>query len=441
MSDFAMPAPTSILRRRPAGFALVEMMIATAILLGLVVGIYGLLDSSTRIAKQETLVAEAQQSVRAGIQELVRIVRQARAGQLYYGNAILPVANNIAGGQSIADLSGSPHYIRRGTDVLRVRGVLFGDEYALTAGDVTCSGSCDGTSLMTVTIRATANSGVVNFASGALPSLASKTRPFYFVVADATNQTVTVGSTIYLVPLYYVGRVEASSTWYTRTATTFSFAMNPQDPGARSLNASASGSPALQKPFLCGAVDDVLLFLDEGRVDATGSAADTHPVLSAARFDPGSGRFDIDPLVGEAEDFQVAYGIDGIDGSTPDRGISPAAVDTSGINRDEWVGNVATEIETSLTVSGSGPAQVSGFLDRSVASGPPNPSLATPALRSIWLSLLVKSADPDLKFAGPGAMGIRTLDSTVVSFSDSSSTGRPYRRRLQSFAVAMRNYQ
>jgi len=128
MSDFAMPAPTSILRRPPAGFALVEMMIATAILLGLVVGIYGLLDSSTRIAKQETLVAEAQQSVRAGIQELVRIVRQARAGQLYYGNAILPVANNIAGGQPITDVSAPPHYIRRGNDMLRVRGVLYGDE-------------------------------------------------------------------------------------------------------------------------------------------------------------------------------------------------------------------------------------------------------------------------------------------------------------------------
>src|SRR6266542_7023926 len=124
MSDFAMPAPTSILRRPPAGFALLEMMIATAILLGLVVGIYGLLDSSSRIAKQETLVTEAQQSARAGIQELVRIVRQARAGQLYYGDAILPFANNISGGQSILDLSGAAHFIRRGTDVLRVRGVL-----------------------------------------------------------------------------------------------------------------------------------------------------------------------------------------------------------------------------------------------------------------------------------------------------------------------------
>jgi prepilin-type N-terminal cleavage/methylation domain-containing protein len=436
-----MRVRTSRRAGRSDGFALVEMLVVTAILLVMVVGIYGLLDSSGRIAKQETFVADAQQSVRAGIQELVRIIRQARAGQLYYGNAILPVANNIPGGQSVRDLSDTPHFIRQGTDVLRVRGVLFGDEYALTSGDVVCSGSCDGTSVMTITIRATANSGVVNYPAGATPSLASKTRPFYFVVADASNQTVTVGSTIYLVPLYYVGRVEVSGTWYTQTPTTFTFTMNPQDAGARQLNAAAGGSPALQKPFLCGALDDVLIFVSEGVQDFTGSRADAHPGLSFALYDPATTRFDFNPLVGDVEDFQVAYGIDGIDGSLPDRGISPAAVNSTGVNQDEWVGNVATEIETSLPISTSGTAHVDGFIDRSVSSGPPNPSLATPALRSIWLSLIVKSYDPDGQYAGPGAMGIRALDSTAVSFSDSSSTGRPYRRRVQSFAVAMRNYQ
>jgi prepilin-type N-terminal cleavage/methylation domain-containing protein len=436
-----MRVRTSRRAGRSDGFSLVEMLVVTAILLTLMVGIYGLLDSSGRITKQETLVAEAQQSVRAGIQELVRVIRQARAGQLYYGNAVLPFANNIPGGQSVRDLSDKEHFIRQGTDVLRVRGILFGDEYALTAGDVVCSGSCDGTSVMTITIRSTANSGVVNYPDGGTPALASKTRAFYFAVADATNQTVTVGSSIYLVPLYYVGRVEVSGTWYTQTPTTFTFTMNPQDAGARQLNATAGGSPSLQKPFLCGAVDDVLLFVDEGPQDLTGSQTDSHPVLSIGLYDPTTGRFDVNPLIDEVEDFQVAYGIDGADGTPPDRGVSPATVNTTSANQDEWVGNVATEIETSLPISTTGTPHVDAFIDRSVQSGPPSPLLATPALRSIWLSLIVKSSDPDGQYAGPGAMGIRALDSTAVSFSDSSSTGRPYRRRVQSFAVVMRNYQ
>jgi type IV pilus assembly PilW-like protein len=427
--------------RNLVGFALVEMLVAIAVLLGILLGIYDLLDSSGRIAKQETLVADAQQSVRAGLQQLVRIVRQARAGQFYFGNAILPVANNIVGGQSITDVANTRHFIRRGTDVLRVRGVIFGDEYALGSGDVTCSGGCDGTSLMTITIRATANSGVVNYPTGSVPSLASKTHSFYFVVADAGSQTVTVGNTMYLVPLYYVGRIDPVGNWYSQTPTTFTFSMNPQDAGARQMNANASGAPALQKPFLCGAADDILLFVDEGSVDATDSPADTHPTLSAGLLDAATSRIDVQPLVGEVEDFQVAYGIDGIDGSTPDRGVSSTAVDTTGVNRDEWVGNVATEIETSLSISPLGTPHVNGFIDTSIASGPPNPNLATPALRAVWLSLVVKSADPEIRYDGPGAWGFQTLDSTAVSFSNSLATGRPYRRRVQSFAVAMRNYQ
>jgi len=57
------------------------------------------------------------------------------------------------------------------------------------------------------------------------------------------------------------------------------------------------------------------------------------------------------------------------------------------------------------------------------------------------ISLAVKSRDPEMKFAGPGAMGVVLLDSTAKSMSDPSITGRPYRRRIQSLAVSLRNFQ
>src|SRR5688572_19651230 len=267
-----MPVRTEILRgaRRAgardgqAGMTLIEVVVAVAVLVGIGLGLYGLLDSSNWLAKQETNVSEAQQSARVGIYEVSRMIRQARTGQLYYGNAILPVSNNSPGGTSLLDLSGGAHYIRQGTDVIGVRGILLGDRYAMTSGDVSCGGSCSTTSTMSVTIRATANTGVVNFPAGSTPSLASRTRPFYFMVADGSTQPVTAGGKTYLIPLYYVGRVETAGTWYTQSSDTFTFTMNPQDAGARKFNASDSGAPALEKPYSGGAVDEIVFFVDEG---------------------------------------------------------------------------------------------------------------------------------------------------------------------------------
>ena len=238
-----MPAPTR--RRGERGISLIEALVAIVVMVGIMLGLYAMLDSSNRLAKQETNVSEAQQSARVGIYEMSRAVRQARVGQLYYGNAILPHTNNSAGGTFLTDLSGARHYIRKGTDVISVRGILTGDRYTITTGDVTCPGSCDSSALMSVTIRATSNNGVPNYPSGTTPSIANRTRPFYFVVADGSTRTVSAGGKIYLIALYYVGLVDTTGTWYTQTAETFTFTMNPQDAGARKLNAPSGGAPSL----------------------------------------------------------------------------------------------------------------------------------------------------------------------------------------------------
>src|SRR5688500_11936667 len=165
-------------RARELGITLIEVILTTAVLVVVMVGLYVLLDSSNKLAKQETNVAEAQQSARIGVYEVARVIRQGRVGGLFVANAILPVGNNVAGGTSLRDLSGNEHFIRSGTDVIGVRGILSGDKYALTTGDVTCAGSCATTTAMTVTIRATSTNGVENYAPGETPSFAAKTRPF-----------------------------------------------------------------------------------------------------------------------------------------------------------------------------------------------------------------------------------------------------------------------
>lgn len=423
---------------------LIEALVATTVMASLAVGLYTLLESSNRLAKQETNVAVAQQAARASMLELTRVVRQARAGQLFFANAILPIANNSPGGTFLPDLSGAPHYVRKGTDVLAVRGVVLGDRYSLTSGDVTCGSIlCSANTPMTVTIHSTANNGVVNYRSGEAPSFATRTRPFYFAVLYGTLQTVTIANTGFLIPLYYVGRVDTTGNWYTKTADTFTFTMDPRDEGARQFNAVTGVVRELvQSPYSCGPVDEVRFFVDEGGADASSSHADTHPALVEAIYDPASGRYDIQPLVDEVEDFQVAYGVDGADGSARDRGIAPSNLDTSGVNRDEWVGNVATEVETTLPFSTTEPHFIDAFLDRTVSPGVPDLfSRAVPALRSVWLSLVVKASDPDFQYEGPGAKGIQILDSTAVPFSSTSITGRTYRRRVMNLAVSLRNFQ
>ena len=425
-------------RRSEKGLTLIEALITLAVLAIVLAGLYALLDSSNKLAKQETHVAEAQQSVRIGVSELARVIRQGRVGGLFIGNAILPIENNSGGGVSLTDVAGNPHYVRKGTDVIEVRGILSGDKYALTTGDVSCAGSCATTTAMTVTIRATSANGVRNFPDGGQPSVAGKTRPFYFVVADSSTEVVTTSGGTYLVPVYSIGLIDPVGAWYTLTATSFSFVMDPSDTGARKLLAAPPSATDLDKPFSAGVLDLVRFFVDEGDTDASSSNLDTHPSLAEATFDPGSGNYEIQPLIEEVEDFQIAFGVDGINGTPVDRGISPAVI-LPAANADEWVGNVAGEIGSKLPVTGTEPKRVDAFLDTSVPSGPTAPVGALAALRSVMMSLVVKSTDPDFRYDGPGGRGLTVLDSTAKNFS--TATGRPYRRRLQTLAVSLRNYQ
>jgi hypothetical protein len=436
--------PGSRRRENERGFSMLEALVTMVLTVSVGIGLYNLLDSSNRLTKQEIEVSVAQQDSRTGMAELSRIVRQARAGQLFYGNAILPVANNAPGGTFVTDLAGSSHYIRKGTDVLSVRGVLLGDRYGVTGGDVSCGALvCSADTPMTVTIHATDANGVQNFPSGSAPAIASRTRPFYFSVVYGTLQNVTITGTEFLVPLYYVGLVNTAGSWYTQTADTFTFVMDPRDTGARLWNVvNGVVRELVQAPYAAGPVDEILFFVDEGASNASASKLDTHPSLAEGVFDPSTGRYDVQPLVDEVEDFQVAFGVDGADGSVHDRGVQPTRVDTSAVNKDEWVGNVANEIETGLAVTTTEPHFIDAFIDRTVSPTVPDIfARAVPALRSVWLSLVVKSSNSDIRYGGPGARGIQALDSTALSFSSPSITGRPYRRRLASLAVSLRNYQ
>ena len=138
--------------RRQSGFSLVELLVTIVIMAEVLVGLLILFDSSSRLARAQTHLAEIQQSLRVGQQEVVRYARLAGIGGLPITRINLPtdpmdhtydldgafplsgiavsVYNNVDEGTIVSvvnpDIIGdtSTNNVVPGSDVLLVRGVL-----------------------------------------------------------------------------------------------------------------------------------------------------------------------------------------------------------------------------------------------------------------------------------------------------------------------------
>lgn len=437
------PPPRSARPRpgRPRGFTLVEGLVALVIVSILIIGLLTLLDSSNRLAKQETQVADAQGSGRSAIYEVTRLVRQARVGHLSPLNSVMPFVNNATNETITAGTV--THTLRPGTDAVLLRGVLFDDAYFFNTGDVACAGgACTGSGTATVTLRQQTATGFQNFPAGQLPGLAARTEPFFFVVSDTSSQALVVNASgapaTYAIPRYYVGLVSADTagSWYVHDTTavpqTFQFTVDFTDATARTMNASTALADGLERPFSGGVVDEIVLFVDRGPQDpAALGGRYTHPFLAQA-IRQGDGGWQVQRLIDDVEDLQLAYGIDGVDGSTPDRGVDPAAVSATK-DADEWVFNADEEV----LVASANPVRYEDFVvgPAFAPTSPVQPAQATPALRAVFVSVVTKSLDPDPRFEGPGALGVKTFDSAAQPVSP-----QPYRRRVQTMAVYLRNF-
>jgi hypothetical protein len=233
---------------------------------------------------------------------------------------------------------------------------------------------------------------------------------------------------------------------------------------AQSLNAGGAFPSGMASPSRGGVLDDRVYFIDNGPANATCNAAKAnqspgpcHPTLAVADL-PGAGdpiaNASVTGLVDDIEDLQVAYGIDFYDersntgtyiapapASPPDApfpsdgsitilsqstfnqivagtlpNVDPAE-DASGPDLDEWIWNAAGE-----------PA--AGTLDETTDLS---------RLRALMISVVAKSAEPDMKFTGQGSLGWPVMDSTAQSVS--AQNGARYHRRVQTVRLNPRNFQ
>ncbi len=128
-----------------AGFSLVELLVTIIILAEVLVGLLIIFDSSSRLARAQTHVAELQQSLRVGQAELTRFTRmtglgglpitplnaaaRARYGTFPAAGPAVSIFNNVEE-KTIVQLldptapSGSDDVILPGSDVLLLRGVF-----------------------------------------------------------------------------------------------------------------------------------------------------------------------------------------------------------------------------------------------------------------------------------------------------------------------------
>lgn len=116
------------MRRTQRGFTLIELLVASAVFAIFMIGILNLLDSSTKVAKIESSLADTQENVRFAAYHIMRTARM-------MGGATMPVAASVAGtdqwvaGELISNASGTvqiPGFggvtVMPGSDVLTLRG-------------------------------------------------------------------------------------------------------------------------------------------------------------------------------------------------------------------------------------------------------------------------------------------------------------------------------
>ena len=128
------------------GFTLIEILVATAIFAIIMVGILNMLDTSTRLSKVETAVADTQENVRFAAYHIMRTVRM-------MGGAVLPFAADIGGtdswvmGELLSNQSGTVATdfgnvtVLAGSDVLTVHGFFEVSPFFIDRSDIITTGT------------------------------------------------------------------------------------------------------------------------------------------------------------------------------------------------------------------------------------------------------------------------------------------------------------
>ncbi len=321
---------------RQRGFSLIEVLVATAILAMVTVGLLSLFDTSAKISKAQTATSEVQENVRYSVSHIVRVARMAGSGglpavALGTGAPLLgavDVDDDTTGAFNIAGLTPIV-----GTDLLELRGAFGGDIVDL-GGTFSYNGTLDAGGTGTVTIAA-------NTVGGQSQADKISRLDTYFADADADPIPVVIAAPLRQDLALADGRRRAQALYGTALLTgssgggvyTFSAVQGDEDyDGFLQLSAQGLFPPGMENPSRMTMLDVVRFFV----------AYDQDGVPTLYRNEGISGANQ--PLVTDIVDLQVALGCD----RNQDGVITESADGTA----DEWLFNADGEAITDLYAAG-----------------------------------------------------------------------------------------
>jgi len=334
--------PATAKRHAQAGFSLAELVVSLFVVVLLLVIILTLFDSTSKLARAQTYVADLQQSARVAQNEMVRYVRMAARGGLTRGTlpdnmVTIEVRNNVRDGlpeQSVGLGTPQSPLAMPDTDILTVRGV-FDHIYFLNSdpggGAVTFDDPDNPTSGTLIVQNPIPSTGMMQSLQGLIKAK-TENRPEAILIASPLGGT-----------LYHVVELDPGTSDVTnpsRLVLKFKITGGTHNADYNSVSANAVFPPELRSVAYIGILEEYRFYIRKV-VDAANPTAVTSR-LSMTRFYPGSetpyedqpSKYPVD-IADDIVDLQVALAID----KNGDGTIGPETFDAN----DEWLYNAAAD--------------------------------------------------------------------------------------------------
>ena len=330
-------------RHGQAGFSLAELVVSLFVVVLLLVIILTLFDSTSKLARAQTYVADLQQSVRVAQDEMVRYTRIAARGGLTRGNlpndmVTVEVRDNVPDGspeQQVAKGAADSPLAMPDTDILTVRGV-FDHLYFLNSdpggGAVTFDNPDNPTEGTLIVQNPIPSTGIAQSLQALIKykDPPNNTRPEAILIASP------LGGTLYHVVELDPGGSDFSNP--SRLVLKFKVTGGTHSADYNSVSANAAFPPELRSVAYIGILEEYRYYIRKV-VDPANPTAVTSR-LTQTRFYPGSESLYYDDpkdrtvdIADDVVDLQVALAID----KNGDGSIAPETFDTA----DEWLYNAS----------------------------------------------------------------------------------------------------